>query len=75
MTCDLCHEPASRLHRVIVRPDEPRSWDEPDGTGGDRESFVCPACFEDLDNPLGTAEIGGRAFSLAGASRRHPSPT
>ena len=28
MTCDLCHEPASRLHQSLVRPDVPRPWDD-----------------------------------------------
>ncbi len=34
-----------------------------------RWAVVCQACFQRLDNESGVAEIGGRLFNLAGASR------
>lgn len=34
-----------------------------------RWSVVCQACYSTLDNEIGLAEISGRLFNIAGASR------
>jgi hypothetical protein len=34
-----------------------------------RWAFICQACYAMLDNESGLAEIGDRAFNLAGVSR------
>src|SRR5262245_51435931 len=34
-----------------------------------RRAVICPACYAQLDNSCGIAQIGGRTFGLAGTSR------
>jgi hypothetical protein len=34
-----------------------------------RWAVICHRCYRTLDNEVGVAEIGARAFNLAGASR------
>src|SRR3954466_3475196 len=34
-----------------------------------RWSVICQACYSTLDNEIGLAEISGRLFNIAGASR------
>ncbi|QDV37380.1 hypothetical protein [Tautonia plasticadhaerens] len=31
--------------------------------------MICQACYSILDNDSGMAEVGGKAFTIAGASR------
>jgi hypothetical protein len=31
-----------------------------------RVAFVCEACYEALDNDIGTGEIGGQVFGIDG---------
>jgi hypothetical protein len=35
-----------------------------------RWAFICHACYRTLDNDIGLAEVSGRLFNIAGASRR-----
>ena len=34
-----------------------------------RWAVVCQACYSTLDNATGLAEVGGKPFNIAGASR------
>jgi len=75
--CDLCHEPASHLYRVVIRLDRPVPWGEETPASADyREAIVCAACHDELvGSPTGEATIGGLPYSLAGVSRTHSPAT
>jgi hypothetical protein len=82
--CSCCDAELTIGRKVQLRP-----WrDPPDPAGGPdapayqfylteltcRRALLCLPCYRTLDNATGLAEIGGRAFHLAGASRGDKAP-
>src|SRR5262245_14972168 len=80
MECYCCGRAVSLTHRVQLRGDvrtPPSGFASPDEPGDHaylkhatfRTAFICPACYDALDNDYGAGEIGGRVYNLAGRSR------
>ena len=78
MICYCCGRELSSARKVKLRP-----WLDGWGPGGPdsaayksfveemtyRWAVICQACYSILDNYSGRAEVSGRLFNLAGASR------
>ncbi len=78
MTCYCCGREMTSARKVKLRP-----WRDDWGPGGPdsaayksiveemtfRWAVICQACYSTLDNYSGRAEVSGRLFNLAGASR------
>jgi hypothetical protein len=84
MRCYCCDAEVSLARKVKLRswrefPDPEAGPDSPAYAFYRREmtfrwAVVCPACYRALDNACGRAEVGGKAFNLAGASRGDKAP-
>src|SRR5262245_22075940 len=85
MACYCCGDDIATGRKVKIRPW--RDYD-PRDRGADsaaytsykeemtyRWSVICQACYSTLDNEVGMAEVSGRPFNLAGASRGNKATT
>ncbi len=78
MRCYRCDREMTSARKVKLRP-----WRDGWGDGGPdsaayksfvedmtyRWGVICQACYSTLDNEAGLAEVAGKLFNLAGASR------
>ncbi len=78
MWCYCCNREMTSARKVKLRP-----WRDNWGPGGPdsaayksyeeemtyRWGVICQACYSTLDNEAGLAEVAGKLFNLAGASR------
>jgi hypothetical protein len=77
MRCCCCDADIALARKVKLRPWRPTVPGPPESAAYHayvqemtfRWAFICLACYRTLDNEGGMAEVGGRLFNLAGASR------
>lgn len=80
MRCYCCTAEVNTVRKVRLRPwrDDPGPEGGPDAPAHRfyrremtyRWAVVCLICYRTLDNATGLAEIGGKLWNIAGASRR-----